>query len=121
MRSFFCIVNLKLQLQKRIVKCYVYSVLYYGVESSTLNLDKIRRLNAFEMWNCRIIIRVFWVDRVRNNEVLRRIGKEKEVELTIIKERMLQYLGYVMRGEKYGILRLIMHGTKDDRRSIGRR
>lgn len=47
------------------------------------------------------------MDRITNQKVLRRMGKEKEVALTI-KTRKLQYLGHVMQGKKYQLLLLIM-------------
>ncbi|XP_045480979.1 uncharacterized protein LOC123685370 [Harmonia axyridis] len=109
MKKVLCSKDLTLHLKLRLAKCYVHSVLYYGVEAWTLNADAMRRLNSFEMWTYRRILRVSWKDRITNIEVLRRIGREKEVERTI-KERKLQYLGHIMRGEKYNILRLIMQG-----------
>lgn len=120
MKKVLCSKDLTLHLKLRLAKCYVHSVLYYGVEAWTLNADAMRRLNSFEMWTYRRILRVSWKDRITNIEVLRRIGREKEVERTI-KERKLQYLGHIMRGEKYNILRLIMQGKIEGKRGVGRR
>jgi len=53
-------------------------------------------------------------------EVLRRMRKEKELILTI-KKRKLQYLGHVMRGNKYQLLQLIVHGKIMGNKSIERR
>lgn len=120
MKKILCSKDLTLALKIRLTKCYVHSVLYYGVELWTLKQEAINRLNAFEMWTYRRMLRVSWVDRVTNTEVLRRIGKEREMENTI-KERKLQYFGHVMRGERYSILRLIIQGKIEGKRSIGRR
>lgn len=120
MKKVLCSRDLTLGLKLRLTKCYVHSVLYYGVESWTLNTDAMRRLNSFEMWTYRRILGISWVDRITNIEVLRRINKEREVELTI-KERKLQYLGHIIRGEKYSLLRLIMQGKIEGKRSVGRR
>lgn len=65
-------------------------------------------------------MRISWVDRLTNSKVLRRIGQVKKVELTL-KEREIQYLGNIMRGEIYGISRLIMQGGVKGRRSVVKR
>lgn len=55
-----------------------------------------------------------------NVEVLR--TNEKDIELLLIlKRRKLQYLDYITRGEKYEILRIIMEGNIEGKRSIRRR
>ena len=64
--------------------------------------------------------RISWTDRIRNEEVLRRLGKERELIKTI-KKRKLEYLGHIMRGEKYRLLRLILEGKVKGKRSVGRR
>lgn len=120
MKKILCSKDLTLALRLRLTKCYVRSVLYYGVESWTLKQEAINRLNAFEMWTYRRMLKSSWVDRVTNTEVLRRVGREREVEDTI-KGRKLQYFGHVMRGERYSILRLIIQGKIEGKRSIGRR
>ncbi|CAG9827311.1 unnamed protein product [Diabrotica balteata] len=55
----------------------------YGAESWTLNRNTINRLNAFEIWTFRRLLRIPWEDRVTNAEVLRRIGRERKIENTI--------------------------------------
>ena len=52
--------------------------------------------------------------------VLARMRKDKELLLTI-KKRKIQYLGHVLRGEKYEMLRVILQGKISGKRSIGRR
>lgn len=92
------------------------SVLLYGMEAWTLKKNAADRLVAFELWAYRSILRISWVDRITNNEVLGRMRKQKEV-LNTIKFRKLQYLGHVIRGECYGLLQVIMQ--IQGRRSIG--
>jgi len=50
--------------------------------------------------------RIPWTDRIANAEVLNRMQKECEI-VNAIKKRKLQYLGYIMRGQKYTLLQLI--------------
>ena len=102
------------------VKCYVWSVLLYGVEAWTLKVSTMNRLEAFEMWIHRRILRIAWTDKVSNSEVLRRAKTEREL-LRCIKVRKLSYLGHVMRGERFNLLRLIIEGKIEGRRGVGRR
>jgi len=46
------------------------------------------------------MLRISWIQRITNDEVLQRMHKQKEL-LSIIKERKMQYLGHVMRGDKW--------------------
>jgi hypothetical protein len=55
-----------------------------------------------------------------NVEVTRMIGNGAEILLTI-KRRKLEYLGHVMRGQKYALLQLIMQGKIRGKRNVGRR
>lgn len=120
MKRVLCGSDLSLDLKIRMVRCYVLSVLYYGVEAWTLKKLDIRKLEAFEIWLYRRILRVKWTDKVTNMEILKRIKKEKEIIITV-KKRKLQYLGHVMRGEKYHLLQLILQGKIQGKRSVGRR
>lgn len=72
------------ELRKRLVKCCVWSVALYGVEMWTLRKVDVRRLEAFELWIWRRMVGVRWEDRVRNEEVLRRVG-EVRTYLEILK------------------------------------
>lgn len=68
----------------------------------------------------RRMLRVSWMVRVTNEEVLRRMGKDKEL-LSTVKERKLKYVGHIMRGDRYEVLRLVIEGKIEGRRSVGRR
>lgn len=101
------------------LKCYVLSILLYGVEAWTLKEVDIKKIESFEMWCYRRISNIPWVDRVTNLEVLRRIGKDKEVVKTV-KPKKLQYFGHLLRGQKYQFLQLILNGKICGKRSKGR-
>ena len=119
MRKIFSNRDLSLELRIRMFKCYVLSILLYGVEAWTLMEADLKKIEAFEMWCYRRILNISWVDRVTNVEVLRRIGKDKEVVKTV-KTRKLRYFGHMMRGQKYRILQLILEGKICGKRSRGR-
>lgn len=120
MKTFFTRSDLSLELRIRMIRCYIFSVLLYGCESWTLNPSLERNLEAFEMYLYRRVLRISWVQKVTNEEVLRRMGKQKELLLTI-KQRKTRYIGHVMRGDRYEFLRLIIEGKIQGKRSIGRR
>lgn len=73
MRPLLCCRNLSFTTKLRIVKCYVYSVLLYGVEVWTLTQASEKKIDAFEMWIYRRLMTISWVDYVTNAEVLQRI------------------------------------------------
>ncbi|CAG9830832.1 unnamed protein product [Diabrotica balteata] len=84
--------ELPLKTKMRLLRCYVFTMLLYGVESWTLTEASMGKLEAFEMWCYRRILRISWVDRVTNIEVLRRMDKTCEI-ISTVKQRKLEYLG----------------------------
>jgi hypothetical protein len=62
--------NLYLNLRKKLVKCYIWSVALYGVETWTLRAVDQKHLESFEMWCWRKMEKIRWTDHVRNEEVL---------------------------------------------------
>lgn len=121
MRNVLCNMNITLHLRTRFLKCYyVFSVLMYGVETWILTDATCKRLEAFEMWCYRRMLRISWTYRVTNEAVLQRMQKEKEIMKTV-KQRKLSYFGHIMRNNKYNLLQLIMQGKFDGKRGPGRR
>ncbi|XP_030753084.1 uncharacterized protein LOC115880093 [Sitophilus oryzae] len=74
-KKVFTCSDFDLELRLRFVECYVWSVLLYGVESWTLKASAINRLEAFEMWIYRRILKIPWTAKIRNEDVLRRINR----------------------------------------------
>ena len=120
MKSVLCCRSLSLSVRIRVLRCYVFSILYYGIEAWTLTEAMCKKLEAFEMWTYRRMLKISWTDRVRNVEVLARLSKDLEVLLTL-KERKLEYFGHILRNEKYSLLKLIIEGKIEGRRGPGRR
>lgn len=113
--------NLTLATKIRFLRCYVFSVLLYGVETWTVSQEMTKRLEAFELWLYRRMLRISWKDKITNIEVLRRMNKETEIIKTV-KSRKLQYLGHIMRNEKrYILLQQILQGKINSKRGPGRR
>lgn len=109
-----------LELRLRFTKCYVWSVLLYGVEGWTLKISAINKLEAFEMWLYRRILKIPWTAKMTNEEVLTRVNRERQLFETI-KKRKTAYLGHIMRNEKYQFLQLMIEGKIEGKRGIGRK
>lgn len=121
MQKVFKTRDLNLKTKIRLLRCYVFSVLLYGAETWTLTETTMKKLEAFEMWTYRRILRISWVDHVTNVEVLLRMNKTTEIIKTI-KIRKLQYFGHIMRNEqRYGVLQRILQGKVLGKRGPGRR
>jgi len=78
--------TLDLELRKKLVKCYIWSIALYGTETWTLRAVDQNRLESFEMWCWRRMGKISWTDQVRNEEVLLRV-KEQRNTLHEIRKR----------------------------------
>jgi hypothetical protein len=72
-----------LNLRKKLVKCYIWSIALYGAETWTLRKVDQKYLESFEMWCWRSREKISWTDRVRNEEVLHRMKEERNIVHTI--------------------------------------
>ena len=61
--------KLDLNLRKKLVKCYIWSRVFYGVETWTLRKVEQKYLGSFEVWCWRWMEKISWIDRVRNEDV----------------------------------------------------
>lgn len=121
MKKVLCSRNINIELKLRLTRCYIFSTLLYGAESWTLTETLLKKLQAFEMWVYRRLLRISWVDKVRNEEVLSRLSKQPEINKNI-KIRKLEYFAHVIRHpERYNVLHLIMQGKIEGKRGPGRR
>ena len=68
----------------------------YGCESWTVKKAEHRRMDAFELWCWRILLRVPWTARRSNQSILKEISTEYSVEGQILKLK-LQYFGHLMQ------------------------
>jgi hypothetical protein len=75
--------KLHLQLRKKLVKCYIWSIALYGAETWTLRKLDQKYLESFEMWCWRKMEKISWKDRVNNEAVLHRVKEERNILHTI--------------------------------------
>ena len=79
-----------------IVKAMVFPVVMYGWESQTIKKAERQRIDAFELWYWRRLLRVSWTVRRSNQSILKEINPEYSLEGLMLKLK-LQYFDYLMR------------------------
>jgi hypothetical protein len=67
--------KLDLNLRKKLVKCYIWSMVLYGAETWKLRAADQKYLGSFEMWCWRRMEKINWIDHVTNEEVLLRVNE----------------------------------------------
>ncbi|KAI5752717.1 hypothetical protein M8J77_019728 [Diaphorina citri] len=112
--------NVSRNTKLRLLNTYVFSILTYGCESWTLNPTLSQRIQSFENWCYRRMLKVSWIDKVRNTEILRRMGKSRFEWLNTIRDRKLRFAGHVMRGSSGSLMLDVMEGEVEGRRPVGR-
>ena len=79
----------------RLVKAMVFSVVMYGYESWTVKKAECRRIDAFELWRWRRLLRVPWTARRSNQSILKEISPEYSSEGLML-NLMRQYFGHLI-------------------------
>ena len=79
-----------------LVKAVVFLVVMYGCESWTLKKSECRRIENFELWCWRRLVRVSWTARRSNQFILKEINHEYSLEGLMLK-LMLQYFGHLIQ------------------------
>ena len=80
----------------RLVKAMVFPMVMYGCESWTIKKAEHQRVDAFELWCWRRLLRVPWTARRPNQSILKEISPECSLEGLMLKLK-LQYFGHLMR------------------------
>ena len=88
--------KLDLNLRKKLVNRYIWSVALYGAETWTLQAAGQKYLGSFEMWCLRRMEKISWTDHVRNEEVLLRVNGQRNV-LHEIRKRKANWIGHILR------------------------
>src|SRR5574341_1310331 len=88
--------DITLPTKVRLVKAMVFPVVMYGCESWTIKKAESRRIDAFELWCWRRLLRVPWTARRFNQSILKEISPGISLEGLILKLK-LQYFGHLMQ------------------------
>ena len=94
--SIFKSRDITLPTKVRLVKAMVFPVVMYGYESWTVKKAECLRIDAFELWCWRRLLRVPWTARRSNKSILKEISPGCSLEGMMLKLK-LQYFGHLMR------------------------
>ena len=100
-----------------LVKAMVFPVVMYGCESWTIKKAERQRIDAFELWCWRRLLRVPWTARRSNQSILKEISPEYSLEGLMLKLK-LQYCGHLMR-RIYSLEKSLILGKIEGRRKRG--
>ena len=111
--------DITLPTKVRLVKAMVFPVVMYRCESWTVKKAEHQKIDAFELWCWRRLLRVPWTARRSNQSILKEISPEYSLEGPMLK---LQYFGHLMQRavfslEKIPMLRKIKAGGEGDDRA----
>ena len=101
-----------------LVKAMVFPVVVYGCESWTIKKAECRRIDAFELWCWRRLLRVPWTARQSNQSILKEINPEYSLEGLMLKLKC-QYFGHLMERAD-SLEKTLMLGKMEGRRKRGR-
>ena len=88
--------DITLQSKVYLVKAMVFPVVIYGCESWNVKKAECRRIEAFDLWCWRRLLRVPWTAKRSNESILKEIGPGISLEGMMLKLK-LQYFGHLMR------------------------
>ena len=110
--------DITLPTKVRLVKAMVFSVVMYGYESWIIKKAECQRIDAFELWCWRRLLRVSWTARRSSQSILKQISPGCSLEGLMLKLK-LQYLGHLM-GRVDSLEKTLMLGGIGGRRRWGR-
>ena len=87
--------DITLATKVHLVKAMVFPVAMYGCERWTIKKAEHERIDAFELWCWRRLLRVPWATRRSNQSILKEISPEHSLEVLMLKLK-LQYFGHLM-------------------------
>ena len=100
-----------------LVKAMVFLVVMYGYESWTIKKAEHQRIDAFELWCWRRLLKVPWTTRRSKQSILKEISPEYSLEGLMLKLK-LQYFGHLM-GRTDSLEKTLMLGKIEGRRRGG--
>ena len=110
--------DITLSTKVRLVKAMIFPVVMYGCESWTIKKAEHRRIDAFELWCWRRLLRVPWTARKSNQSILEEVSPGYSLEGLMLKLK-LQYYGHLMRRAD-SFEKTLMLGKTEGRRRRGR-
>ena len=109
--------DITLSTKVHLVKAMVFPVVMYGCESWAIKKDEHQRIDGFELWCWRRLLRVPWTARRSNQSILKEINPECSLEGLMLKLK-LQYFGHPMRRAD-SFEKILMLGKIEGRKRMG--
>ena len=100
-----------------LLKAMIFSIIMYGCEIWTIKKAEHQRIDAFELWCWRRLLRAAWTARTYNQSILKEISPEYSLEALTLKLK-LQYFGHLMRRTD-SLEKTLMLGKTEGRRRRG--
>ena len=110
--------DITLPTKSHLVKAMAFPIVVYGCKSWTIKKAEHRRIDAFELWCWRRLLRVPWTARRSNQSILKEISPEYSLERLMLKLK-LQYFGHLMQRTD-SLEKTLMLGKIEGRRRRGR-
>ena len=107
--------NITLPTKVHLVKAMIFPVVMFGCESWTVKKAERRRIDAFELWCWRRLLRVPWTARRSNQSILKEISPEYPLEGLMLKRKLL-FFGHLMRRTDSFEKTLMLGKIKGERR-----
>ena len=107
--------DITLPTKVHLVKAMVFPVVMYGCESWTVKKAECRKIDAFDLWCWRRLLRVPWVARISNQSILKEISPGCSLEGLMLKLK-LQYFGHLMQRTDSFVKTNEKDSRKDSRR-----
>ena len=100
-----------------LVKAMFFPVVMYGCERWTIKKDEHQRIDSFELWCWRRLLRVPWTARISNHSILKEISPEYSLEGLMLKMK-LQYFDHLMQRTD-SLEKILMLGKIESKRRRG--
>ena len=117
MKNVLTTKKLSMKTRKKILYCYIISTLMYAAETWIINVADWKRIEAFEMWALRKMMKVSYTEHKSNEAVLKQANHKRKIKSEILL-RKAKYLGHALR--RNGFQRGLMESTVVGGRGRGR-
>ena len=103
----------------KLLKTLVFPVFLYAAETWTIKMADRKRIDAFEMWAYRRMLRISWTEKKTNVSILNALKVETRLS-TICFQRIMQFFGHIVRRQGENLEKLIVQGKVEGKRKRGR-
>ena len=108
-----------INLKERMLDCHVKSVVSYGCETWTYKNTMQNKIDAFQLWCYRSMLKILSIDDVTNTRVKDIIGVERSWSEDLVRKKF-RYAGHILRGSSGGLVQLVLVGYIEGKKGRGR-